>query len=252
MTMRVPYCSCNGTGHGDAEDFLRLAFRLDQRRGHDRNAGLGARVAAGEADLLGVGDPAPCCRTSPTANRSASACRRRPAAAAARGLCGGRLLRAGACCAGRCGAGAAGFAAAAAGFGAGSLLALRLRGCGGVGCGCCASARRRRQRADGQRRHGREQHPARRSTRSERDPISHCSQSLCWPPLRRLKSATPVAGCLDAKCGSTVTATPGLIAEIVARIKCYVGRAIGSGAALRNSAYVRLDRVRSARTAELS
>ena len=38
----------------DAEDLLRLAIRLDQRRGDDRHAGLGAGVLAGEADLLGV------------------------------------------------------------------------------------------------------------------------------------------------------------------------------------------------------
>src|SRR5262249_13368598 len=39
----------------DAQQLLRLAFRLDQHSGDDRHAGLDARVLAGEADLLGAG-----------------------------------------------------------------------------------------------------------------------------------------------------------------------------------------------------
>jgi len=39
----------------DAEQLLRLAVRLDEGRGNDRLAGLGAGILAGEADLLGGG-----------------------------------------------------------------------------------------------------------------------------------------------------------------------------------------------------
>ena len=43
------------SGNGDAEDLLRIAFRLDQHGGDHRHARFDAAVLAGEADLLGTG-----------------------------------------------------------------------------------------------------------------------------------------------------------------------------------------------------
>ncbi len=53
--MRVPWHELHAERQRDAQDLLRLAFRLDDHGGDHGLAGLDAAVLAGEADLLGVG-----------------------------------------------------------------------------------------------------------------------------------------------------------------------------------------------------